>query len=594
MFTTLRQDVVKLKSVVKVFQGYYGLGIALVFFSLIGGILEGVGITALIPLFSFVDNSQQGTDFLSGAIGTALKFVGLPYTLKTFLIFIALIFIAKAVVLTLTTYLTAFISASFEERTRNRLMEQTLQADWQYLSKQKMGHLDQLLTTNINFSSALLTNFLSTASLVVNLIVYTLLVMNISVIIAAFTFVFGVFIFVLFKPFFQKGRVTSYKVSLMWKNLAHTVNENIVGMKTIKSLAVEKAVALRTKDFFEQIKIFNIRIAWFKNITNVLLQPAGLLFVLAIFSYFYKRSLFTFASFAVIIYAINKIFSYIQQLQNQFHTVNANLPYLTGLLRYSDEISAQEEKRLGDKVFLFNKELVFDHVSFSYLPEKKIVSDISFKIKKGEMVGIAGPSGSGKTTVVDLFLQLYLPSHGQISIDGVPISEIEIANWRKSVGYVSQDLFLMNETIENNIKFYDVNISQAKMIEAAKTAHIYDTIMALPKGFDTIIGERGISLSGGQRQRITLARVLARQPKILILDEATSALDNESEALIQKSIENLRGEVTIIAIAHRLTTILNFDRVLVLEDGKIVETGKPKELLEDKNSYFHRVYFLKK
>lgn len=593
MFIRFRENLAKIKLVTPLVSGYYGLGFILLMLSLVGGVLEGVGITALIPMFSFVDNSQVGADFLSNLVAQALTFIGLPYTLKTYLLFIAAVFITKAGILTAVTYLTAYISANFEERTRNRLIEKTLQADWRFLSKQKMGYLDQLLTTNINYSSALITNLLSTANIIVNLIVYTVLVLNISVLIAFFTFIFGILIFITFKPFFQKGRATSYKVSTMWKTLAHQVNENIVGMKTIKSLSVENAVAHRTEDFFEQIKKFNIRIAWYKNITSVLLQPVGLLFVLGIFAYFYKQSLFTFASFAVIIYAINKIFALIQQLQFQFHSINSHLPYLSGIVSYDREIGSQKELRGGTQSFSFKKQLSFKNVSFGYSPEKQILKNLTFSVKKGEMLGIAGPSGSGKTTVADLLLQLYQPGQGLITVDDVNVSEIDIKAWRTSVGYVSQDMFLINETVANNIRFYDSTVSDQEMMAAARAAHIYDTIMALPKGFDTVIGERGNLLSGGQRQRIVLARVLARKPQILILDEATSALDNEFEALVQKSIEELRGQITVIAIAHRLTTIMNFDRILFLEEGVVVEEGEPKKLLENKKSHFYRMFFLK-
>ena len=173
------------------------------------------------------------------------------------------------------------------------------------------------------------------------------------------------------------------------------------------------------------------------------------------------------------------------------------------------------------------------------------------------------------------------------------IEDIRLRDWRKKVGYVSQDIFLANDTIFNNIRFFDEFISKEQVIQAAKMSHSWDFIQDLPEKFDTVVGERGLRLSVGQRQRIALARVLARNPEILILDEATSALDNESEAAIQRSIESLRGKVTVIAIAHRLSTILDFDKVMVLNDGKIVEQGAPRELLKDTNSQFYKIYTLK-
>ena len=222
------------------------------------------------------------------------------------------------------------------------------------------------------------------------------------------------------------------------------------------------------------------------------------------------------------------------------------------------------------------------------------MSNVNFSLKKGEMVGLIGPSGAGKTTIVDLILRLFDPTEGKILIDGDDIKNLDIKDWRKNIGYVSQDIFLQNDTISNNIKFYNDDISEQDIIEGAKMANIYDFINNLPNKFQTIIGERGVLLSGGQRQRIIIARILARKPKLLILDEATSALDNESEIQVQKVIENLKGKITALVIAHRLSTIINSDRLLVIDKGKIVEQGKPQELLEDKESYFYKVYNIRK
>ena len=206
------------------------------------------------------------------------------------------------------------------------------------------------------------------------------------------------------------------------------------------------------------------------------------------------------------------------------------------------------------------------------------------------MVGLIGPSGAGKTTIVDLLLRLFVPSSGKILIDGESVDTVTLSEWRKHIGYVSQDMFLMNDTIENNIRFYNQNLTQQEIIEAARLANIDQFIDSLPNKFSTIIGERGTLLSGGERQRVILARVLARRPDILILDEATSALDNESEALIQKAIETLHGKITVLVIAHRLSTIKAVDKLIALENGRIREQGRPASLLKDKESYFFKVY----
>ena len=215
---------------------------------------------------------------------------------------------------------------------------------------------------------------------------------------------------------------------------------------------------------------------------------------------------------------------------------------------------------------------------------------VNFNIKKGEMAGVIGPSGAGKTTIVDILLRLFAPTGGEILIDGKNIGSISIADWRRNVGYVSQDIFLKNDTIRENIIFYGDGVTDGDIDRALKLANIHDFIKSLPKGLETVVGERGVLLSAGQRQRIVLARALARKPKILILDEATSALDNESEKLIKESIDSLKGEITVIVIAHRLSTIMSADKLIALEDGHVVEEGSPQELLKDKSSYFYRVY----
>ncbi len=232
-------------------------------------------------------------------------------------------------------------------------------------------------------------------------------------------------------------------------------------------------------------------------------------------------------------------------------------------------------------------------MDFGYNGGGKTLEELSFEIKKGEMIGLIGSSGAGKTTVVDLILRLFNPTGGKILLDEKNIAQIGLASWRENIGYVAQDIYLKNGTIAANIKFYDEAISDEQMIEAARMANIYNFINECPKKFETLVGERGVQLSAGQRQRIIIARVLARRPQILILDEATSALDNESETQIQKVIDNLKNKITVLVIAHRLSTVINVDRVLVLGDGKIVEEGVPRELLKKEDSYFYKVYNIK-
>lgn len=567
---------------------------ALIVISFLSSALEGIGINSLIPMFSFIDKNPIGDpDVITRLTKSAFMYFGLSYSLKSLLIFIAALFFAKAIFLFLANYLTAYISCNYESEARKETLKATINGSWPYLLRQKIGHLEQILITDVNNSSALLIFLGGFITSVMYFIMYTLIVMNVSLMVAVFTFIFGLFVFFIFKPLFYRSKIYAGEVEASYKKLAHYVNESILGLKSIKSMSVGQSVIAKGFGFFDSIKKLNLRVAMLRNGTTVLLQPIGVLFIVGIFAFFYKVLTFNFASFAVMVYAINKMFAYIQAIQYNIHSINSLVPYLTSVVAYRDEALKNNESDKGSQLFKLNDGLEFDTVGFAYQTEKKILENVSFCLKKGEVVGLIGPSGAGKTTMVDLVLRLFNPTSGSIRLDGKNIGDINLESWRRNVGYVSQDIFLLNDTIENNIKFYDSTISDGAVAVAAESAYVNEFVDKLPSGYKTIVGERGVRLSGGQRQRIILARILARNPQILILDEATSALDNESESFVQKSIGALRGRVTALVIAHRLTTVRDLDRLLVLDNGKIVEEGRPDALLADPNSYFHKVYNLR-
>jgi ATP-binding cassette subfamily B protein len=230
-------------------------------------------------------------------------------------------------------------------------------------------------------------------------------------------------------------------------------------------------------------------------------------------------------------------------------------------------------------------DVCFDHVSFGYDPNRPILHDIHFRIPPGHTVAIVGGSGSGKSTLARLLLRFYEPTAGRISIHGQDLRKLDATSVRAAIGIVPQDTSLFNETIAHNIGYGRIDASREEIIEAAKAANAHDFVSALPEGYDTLVGERGLKLSGGERQRIAIARAILKNPPILVLDEATSALDTRSERAIQTALEQLSSERTTLVIAHRLSTVIDADEILVMEAGRIVERGKHEELLECDGSY---------
>jgi subfamily B ATP-binding cassette protein MsbA len=258
------------------------------------------------------------------------------------------------------------------------------------------------------------------------------------------------------------------------------------------------------------------------------------------------------------------------------------------ILDTQPNISDRENSILLDK---FQKSIVFKNVNFFYEDSvEPILNDISFSINKGEILALVGPSGGGKSTLVDLIPRFYDANSGEIIIDDINIKNVKIQSLRKLMGVVTQETFLFNESVKNNIAYGLEDYPLDKIIEAAKAANAHNFIREMPEGYDTVIGERGIKLSGGQKQRLSIARAILKNPDIMIFDEATSSLDNESEILVQEAIERMMINRTTFVIAHRLSTIRNANRILVLDRGKIVQLGNHEDLIKDERGLYRKFY----
>ncbi len=565
--------------------------IVLVVLGFLSSILEGLGINVLIPLLSFIinDGPVQG-DVISNTIANIFSYFKIDFRLRNLLILINILFISKAIVLFLFNFIKIRISEGYAFNTRQKLFGKTLTSEWLHLLKQKLGHAENTIMFNIWYSSGLLKNISMLFITISGLLVYFLVALNINWEITLFTLALGLTLFLFYKPIAYKIKNLTQRMVKLNKNIAHFVNQNILGMKSVKVHNIQKQIAdIGLKDFSNLNKLTVRRGLWNESV-RISMDPISIIFISLVLLFFYNSSSFNFATIVALVYLIQKMFLYFKQLQVNILSITKAIPHLMMVLKYEKDIKDHQEKDIGFNKFSFNKLLEFKNVFFKYPHGQTVFSDISFSITKGAMVGLIGSSGSGKTTAVDLILRLLKPDKGNILIDGQDIENIKLNDWRNNIGYVSQDIFLINGSFKDNIKFYDDSITDKQLESSAKLANIYDFIVNNPDGFDTNVGERGMNLSVGQRQRVIIARVLAKNPKFLILDEATSSIDNESELAIQKAIDKIKNKMTIIVIAHRLSTIINCDNLIVLENGQIIEQGDPNKLLKNKNSCFNKVY----
>ncbi|TSC74744.1 MAG: multidrug ABC transporter ATPase/permease [Parcubacteria group bacterium Gr01-1014_44] len=577
----------------RVLKNYKGKFTLILLLGFLGGLSGGIGIGVVIPIFSVLTGQSLGeADAITRTIEKFFDFLHLPFNLPFLAALVGTLFVFKAVVLFFARYTNGKLAAEYEAKLRDDLFTKTLEASWPYLLNQKTGVTERIFMNDVILSAKTISVITNLIILGTSLVTYAFISFNISAPITLLTLGFGAVLFFVFKPLYFKTRKAAAEAAETEKTIVHYLSESIQNAKAIKASGVEKEVGERSREHFQKLKKSRILSTIYAASVAPSFEPIGFLFIISLFVYYHNLPGFNFISFAAVVYLVQKMFSFVELSQGNIQRLGEAAPYVQSVLDQRRFALENKEVAGGALAFNFNQDIVFEDIKFSYEKRGIVLAGFNGRIKKGEMVGLIGSSGAGKTTIADLLLRLFRPDSGKIMLDGRNVEEINLDDWRKKLSYVSQDVFLLNDTIENNIKFFDNSISKKNITEAVEAANASNFIKELPDGFATVIGERGVKLSAGQRQRIALARVLARNPEILILDEATSALDNESELLIQRAIESLKGKVTVLAIAHRLSTVMNSDKLLVLDEGRIIEEGVPAELLKNKDSHFYKMYHI--
>ncbi len=323
---------------------------------------------------------------------------------------------------------------------------------------------------------------------------------------------------------------------------------------------------------------------WFRMIMEIF-TTMGPMIIYFYGGYLFIKGELTIGSIIAFVALLGRLYGPVTQLSNIHVDITRSMALFQRIFEYFDkeqEIRDRENASLIDDV---RGDIEFRNVSFSYNEGVEVLKDISFRIEPGRMLALVGPSGAGKTTITSLIPRLYDYRKGNIYLDGRDIKDISLESLRSRIGVVTQDTYLFNDTIWKNLIYAKESTTREEIEEACKAAYIHDFIMTLPDRYDTVVGNRGIKLSGGEKQRISIARVILKDPSIIILDEATSSLDSVSESLIQKALVPLLCNRTSIVIAHRLSTIMAADRILVIDNGVVAESGKHEELLSKSRIY---------
>lgn len=553
------------------------------------GLLEAALIFAFIPVIDLlIKPDLTGISIITQKAIKIAGFIGLPAKIETFLVIFFLFNVIKVIFQFFARYSILKTKYAVVGDILLGTFEDFFNARWYFFSSSKDGTLlntfnREIMTIGEAFGSMALF-FAGIIKLAFYLIVPLYLSWQVTSISIAAALIF-------MWPFILMGKF-SYRLGTqntsMANQLMSIVHESLISAKIILGYGNQRKSVKTLRNVWDEMVKPAVQSQAFGVAIPLLYYPFGLL-VLTIGIFTARKFALPLSEIIVLFYSLMKIvpsFGELAGLKNSLENFFPSYEQIN-ILR---ERAKQLEQRSGDREFTgFKDEMLIRGLSFAYPDHKPTLVNINARIKKGKMIALVGESGSGKSTLIDMIMGFNEPSAGLITIDGVPLADFEINSYRHRIGYVPQDNILFNTTIYDNLLWAKEDAGREEVEHACRQANAEEFIVGFPKGYDTVVGNRGVRLSGGQLQRIALARGILRRPDILILDEATSSLDTHSERLIQEAIENIAKETTVIAIAHRLSTVINADYIYVLKKGHIIEEGNYSQLVGNKGEFYNMV-----
>ena len=478
-------------------------------------------------------------------------------------------------------------------RMRNEMFAHVANMNVGYFSNQRKGDIMSKITQDVMVVQYCITNTLQVAFRDPLLIIgYMTLMIGISWQLSLFAVLFLPIVGIVIGRIVKRLRHPAKRGQERMADLVSVVEESLSGIKIVKGYNATNFIVDKFKKINADMSRLILSMARRQQLASPMSEFLGLTAVAIILVFggsLVEHGMVTGAGFIAFVAAFSQITRPLRSFIDQFANINQGVAAGERIFTIIDAENEVKDKENARDFEGLKDSIELRDVKFSYESDREIIKGVNIKIKRGETVALVGPSGGGKSTLSELIPRFYEVNGGEVLFDGIPVQEYKQESLRAKMSIVSQETVLFNDTIEGNILMGRPTATHDEVVEASKVANAHGFIMESTEGYETNIGDRGTKLSGGQRQRLSIARAVLKNPEILILDEATSALDTESEKLVQDALTNLLKGRTSIVIAHRLSTIYNADRIYVIEDGRVVEEGKHKELLEKGGIYAHLI-----
>jgi len=578
-----------------------GLFALTLLFTLVGAAFEGVGLGLLIPFIESLTQPDQES-FRTGIEFVDTYILAVDADVSTRLFWVSGLILGTIFLRGTMSYAGALTNVRLKEnviaRLRRQVIDQVQSVSLRFFSKTRQGDVINTLTSEVGRVNGL---FATSHTILVQgsmALVYASALLLLSWQLAIIGLALCGFLFLVMNYFITYLREFGRKIPKANAEVTSIATEIIRGIRTVIISGTQEYEANRFRKATDHVRELSIKLQtktqMIGPISQAIASTALIGIIIIAVQFFILPGLMSAAMLLAFLFAIFRLLPLIQNLnglRGQWAHKRGSLENLVAFLSTDDKHYLPE----GEETFEgLQKALVVDDVSFNYQPEERVLHNVSLIVEKGETVAFVGASGAGKSTLADVMARLYDPTEGRVLLDGADMRRYRTLSLREHIAVVSQDTFLFNDTVYNNLTYgLDEDVPMERVRWAAKQSNALEFVENLEDGFETLLGDRGTRLSGGQRQRIAIARALLRDPDILILDEATSALDSVTENIIQEAMERLMENRTVIVIAHRLSTIEHADKVIVLEEGRVVEQGPYEELLAQRGQLweYHRTQY---
>lgn len=558
-------------------------------------ILEGITASLVMPLFQILGNDAPPTNFqlpqfIKGLVSFYNKFPQ-EYQLITVLISLLGVTVLKNIDLYLSNISINELKLKIGLAIRQKCIERLLKLELSFHSESKLGQTLSYVNEQAQRSETLSSYWFEIVSDSLIIIVLAFLLISLSPTLTLVALFSLVIVTLFLRKVINSVQFYGRRAAINIEKFSSLVTEIISGIRVVKGFNAEPRELERVKQSLQERYEAEIAAYRYNSAVHPLTETVGISILLLLLGIglvllpsLQSTTIPFLLTYTLALLRILPRVSHLNSMRSQLAVLSGSLEAIQRFLSSTAELHLQDGTRLYEG---FQFGLAFENVTFTFSSNSETtLKEVSFQLQKGATTAIVGPSGSGKSTLADLVMRFHDPNVGGIRIDGIDLQEFQVSSWRQSIAMVNQDTFLFNASVRENIAYSCPEATDIQIIQAAKQAYAYEFIQDLPHGFDTILGNRGTRLSGGQRQRIAIARAILRDPDILILDEATSALDTNSERIVQKALEKVSRDRTVLVIAHRLSTIEKADNIIVLCNGSVVEQGTHQKLLELQGEYW--------